>query len=72
MQLDHNANISDVDTLSTDSDGTKGQQQTKQEGYGKDADLGYKSTLVIRSGTYTGIHLGIHLWTHTDIQCWRP
>jgi hypothetical protein len=32
MQLYHNANISDVDTFSTDSDGTKRQQQRKEEG----------------------------------------
>jgi hypothetical protein len=32
MQLYHNANVSDVDSLSTHSDGTKGQQQRKGEG----------------------------------------
>jgi hypothetical protein len=55
--------------LSTHSDGTKGQQQKKVEGYGKDANIGYKSTLVVGLGPYKGIHLVTHLWTHTDIQC---
>jgi hypothetical protein len=32
MQLNHNANVSDVDSFSTHSDGTKGQQQMKGEG----------------------------------------
>jgi hypothetical protein len=41
MQLYHNANVSDVDSLSTHSDGTKGQQQWNGEGQGKDADIGY-------------------------------
>jgi len=71
MQLYHNANVSDVDSLSTHSDGTKWQQKWKGEGEGKDADIGYKSTLVVGSGPYKGIHLGTHLWTHTDIQCLR-
>jgi hypothetical protein len=71
MQLYHNANVSDVDSLSTHSDGTKGQQQRKGEGKGKDADIGYKSMLVVGSGPYEGIHVGTHPWTHTDIQCLR-
>jgi hypothetical protein len=50
MQLYHNANVLDVDSLSTHSDGTKGQQQRKGEAEGKDADIGYKSTLVVGSG----------------------
>jgi hypothetical protein len=32
MQLCHNANVSDVDLFSTQSDGTKGQQRRKEEG----------------------------------------
>jgi len=71
MQLYHNAKVSDVDSLSTHSDGTKGQLPRKGEGYGKDADIGYKLTLVVGSGPYDEIHLGTHQWTHTDIQCLR-
>jgi len=50
MQLYHNANVSDVDSFSTHSDGTKGQQQRKEEDWGKDADIGLKSTPVIALG----------------------
>jgi hypothetical protein len=50
MQLYHNANFSDVDSFSTHSDGTKGQQQRKREGWCKDANIGNKSTLVVGSG----------------------
>ena len=60
MQLYHNANVSDVDSFSTYSDGTKGQQQRKGEGYGKDGHIGCKSTLVVGSGPFKGIHLGTH------------
>jgi hypothetical protein len=60
MQLYHNANIPDVDSLSTHSDGTKGQQQRKGEGSGKDANNGYKSTRIVGSGQYKGIHVGTH------------
>jgi hypothetical protein len=66
MQLYHNANVSDVYSLSTHSDGPKGQKQTKGEGSGEDADIGYKLTLVVGSGPYKGIHLGTHPRTHTD------
>jgi len=69
MQLYHNATVADVDSLSTHRDGTKRQQQRKGEGYGKDADISYRSIPVIRSGLYKGIHLGTHPWTHTDIHC---
>ena len=72
LQLYHNANVSDVDSVSTHSDGTKGQLQRKGEGEGKDDDMGYKLTPVIGSGPYKGIHLGTHPWTHTDIQYLRP
>jgi hypothetical protein len=71
MQLYHNASVSDVDLCSTPSDGTEGQQQKKGEGYSQDADIGYKSMLVVGLGQYTGIHLGNHAWTQTDIQCLR-
>ena len=74
VQLYHNANASDVDSFSTRSDGTTGQPQWNGEGncYGKNADIGYKSMPVVRSGQYTGFHLGTHPWTHMDIQClWR-
>jgi hypothetical protein len=71
MQLYHNAKVSDVDSLSTRSDGTTGRQQRKGEGSGEDADIGYKSTLVIASGPYKVIHLGTHPWTQPDIQCLR-
>jgi hypothetical protein len=71
MQLYHNAKIADVDSLSTHSDGTEGQQQRKGKGKGKDADIGYKSTLVVGSGPDQEIHRGTHPWTHTDIQCLR-
>jgi hypothetical protein len=47
MQLYHNANVSDIDSFSTHSDGTKGQQQRKGEDKGKDDDIGYKSTPVL-------------------------
>jgi len=69
VQLYHNANASDVDSFSTHSDGTKGHLQRKGEGncQGKNADNGYKSTPVVESGLYKGIHPGTHLWTHTDI-----
>jgi hypothetical protein len=69
MQLSHNADILAVDSFSTHSDGTKGQHQTKGEGSGKDANIGYKSMHVIGSGLNIVIHLGTHLWIHTDIQC---
>jgi hypothetical protein len=60
MQLYHNANISDVDSILTHSVGTKGQQQRKGEGKAKDADVVYKSTPGIGSGKYNVIHLGTH------------
>jgi len=71
MQLYHNPNASDVDSFSPHSDGTKGQLQRKGEGkcQGKNADICYKSTPVIGSGPYKGIHIRTHPWTHTDIQC---
>jgi hypothetical protein len=47
MQLYHNANVSDVDSFSTPSDGTKGQQQRTGERKGRDADIGDKSTPVV-------------------------
>jgi hypothetical protein len=47
MQLYHNANLSDVDSFSTHSDGTKGQQQRTGERKGKDADNGDKLTPVV-------------------------
>jgi len=71
MQLYHYANDSDVDSFSTHSDGTKGQQQRKREGLGNGADISYKLTPVIGSGPYKEIHLGTHRWTHPDIQCLR-
>jgi len=71
MQLYHYANVSDVDSFSTPSDGTKGQQQRKGEGVGEDADISYELTPVIGSGPYKGIHLGTHPWTHPDIRCLR-
>ena len=73
VQLYHNANASDVDSFSTRSDGTKGQPQRKGEGncWGKNADISYKSMPVVESGMYTGILLGVRLWTHMDIQCFR-
>jgi len=54
-------------------DGTKWQPQRKREGncYGQNADIGYKSTPVVGSTPYDGIHLRTHLWIHTDIQCLR-
>jgi len=67
MELYHNANSMDVDSFSTHSDGTGGQQQRKGERSGKNADIGYKSTLVVGSGPYKGIHLGSHPYTDTDI-----
>ena len=69
MQLYHNANVSDVDSFSTHSNGTKAQQQRKAEGWGKNADIGYESRLVVGLGPYKGIHLGTHPWCHMDIQC---
>jgi hypothetical protein len=44
MQPDHHAKVSDVNSFSTNSDRTKGQQQRKGEGKGKDVDMVYKST----------------------------
>jgi hypothetical protein len=66
-------NLSSVDSFSTCSDGTKLQLQWKGEGDcdGKKADIGYKSMPVVGWGSYQGIHLGTHPWTHTDIQCLR-
>jgi len=49
MQMYHNANIFDVDSITTHSDGTKGHQQRKAKGWGKDADIDYKSMPVIGS-----------------------
>jgi len=49
MQWYHNANVSDVDSFSTHSDGTTGQQQRKGEDncWGKNADIGYESMLIV-------------------------
>ena len=71
FQLYYNANTLHVDSFSTRSDGIKGQPQWKEEAncQGKNADIGYKSTPVVGSRLYTGIHLRTHPWTHTDIQC---
>jgi len=73
IHLYHNANTSGVDSFPTRSDGTKGQPQRKRDGncYGKNADIGYKSMPVVGSGLSQRIHLGTHLWTHTDIQYLR-
>jgi len=73
MPLYHNTKALDVDSFSTHSDGTKGQQHRKGEGNceGKNGDIGYKSTPVIGLGLYKGIHLRSHPWTHSDIQCLR-
>jgi len=71
MELYHNANIPDVDSFSTHSDGTKRQQQRKGDGDGKDADNCYKSTLSVGSVLYKLIPRGTHPWTHTDMQCSR-
>jgi len=73
MQLYHNAIASDVDSFSTHSDGATGQLHRKEEGNGEgeNTDIGYESTTVVASGPYKGIHLGIHSWTHTDLQCSR-
>jgi len=70
MQLYHNAKASDVDSFSTHRDGTKEKPQRNREGncQGKNADIGYKSMPVIGLGVYTGIHLGTHPCTYTDIQ----
>jgi hypothetical protein len=68
MRLYHNANVSDEDSWSTHRDGTKGQQQGKGEGQGKDAEIGYKSRFVVGSGAYKGIYLRTHPGTHMDIQ----
>jgi len=42
MQLYHNGNTSDVDSISTHSDGTKGQPERKGDGncQGENADIG--------------------------------
>jgi hypothetical protein len=71
MQLYHNANASDIDSFSTHSDGTKAQPQNKGEGNceGKNADIGYKSMVIIGLEVYKRIHLGTHPWTDTDIHC---
>jgi hypothetical protein len=69
MQLYHNDNVSVVDSFPTHSDGTKGQPQSKMEGWGKDAKIGYKSMLVVGWGLYKAIHLRTHPSTLTDIQC---
>ena len=68
MQLYHNANVSDVDSFSTHSNGTKGQLQRKEEGScrGTNADISYKLMPDVGSGPYKGIHLETHPWTHTD------
>jgi hypothetical protein len=73
MQLYHNANATDVYSSSNHCDGTKGQPRRKAESncQGKNAGISYTSTPVVRSGPYKGIHLGTHLWTHTDIKCLR-
>jgi len=65
----HNASSADVDSFSTRSNGTIEQPQKKGEGncYGKNADIGYISMPVARSGPYQGIHLGTHLWTNMDV-----
>jgi len=62
MQQYHIANTSDVDLFLTHSDGTKGQQQRNGERYGKDADIGSKTTLAVGSGPYKGFHLTTHPW----------
>jgi hypothetical protein len=69
LQLSYNTYITDVDSFSTHTDGTKGQQQRKPKSQGKDADIGYKSAPAIGSRPYKGIHLATHLWTDMDIQC---
>jgi len=63
MELYHNDNTSDVDILSTHSDGTKAQPQSTVEGNdeGKNADTSYKLMPVIEWGLYTSYHCGIHL-----------
>jgi hypothetical protein len=71
MQLYHSVDVWDVDSFSTHSNGTKGQQQWKGEGESTDSDIGYELTLAVGSGQYTGIHLGTHPVTHMDIQCLR-
>jgi hypothetical protein len=71
MQLYRNTDISDVDSFSTVSDGTKGQQQRNGEGWDKLADMGFKSTPFIGLGPSKVIHLGTHLSTHPDTQCVR-
>jgi hypothetical protein len=69
MQLYHNANASDVDSFPTHCDGTKWQREREAEWncLAKNADIGYKSTLVIVSRPDEGMHLGTHPWTYTDI-----
>jgi hypothetical protein len=73
IQLDHNANPSDVDSFSTRSNGTKGEPQWIGEGNcnSKNSIIGYKSTVVVESGSYIGIFLGSHPWARIDIQCLR-
>jgi hypothetical protein len=46
MQLDYNVSSSDVDSAATYSDGSKCQQEWNENGncYGKNDDIGYKST----------------------------
>jgi len=70
MQLYHNADASDVASLSTHSDGTKGQPQRQGEGNceSRNADISFESIPVVELGLYTAIHLWIHLRTHTNIQ----
>jgi hypothetical protein len=67
----HNSNAADVDSSSTLSDGAKGPQKSNGEGNckGQNANNSSKSTTIVSVGVYKGIHLGIHPWTHTDIQC---
>jgi hypothetical protein len=69
IQLCHNVNISGVDSFSTQSDGTKGLQQRKGEGYDKDAGIGYQWMCAVGFGRYKVSHLGTHPWTRTDLQC---
>jgi hypothetical protein len=73
MQLCYNANASDVDSLSTESDGTNRQPPGRGRGEceGKDADIGYQWVPVIECVKYNVSHPGIHLSTYTDIQCLR-
>jgi hypothetical protein len=69
MKLYQNANISDGDSFSTDTDRPKVQQQTNEEDEDNYDNISYESQPVVESGQNTGIPLEFHPCMYTDLQC---